>query len=70
MLILFLCAMKDNVNVLGSQFDRWNLIGLISVCIVVCLGILFCLQMCFKPKSKAEAMPEAHLVGESILEEA
>ena len=69
-LLSFLISMKKgDVDILGRKFENWNIIGLISVCILVCLVVAFCMQMCFKPKRKAEAVPVMDMVGQSILED-
>lgn len=66
-LLVLLALRKDNIDqqVLTS-FSQWNWISLMSVCVLICLIILFIFQMFFKAKTP-QIIPQSF--GGSILEE-
>ena len=70
MIVLLLAALKkQDVELVGDRFDKWNIVSLVSVCIILCLLIVFCFQMCFKVDLKARREPGKSLIGSSILDD-
>lgn len=67
MLILLMLGVGTSA-MMGQDFDKWNLISLFSVFIILCLAIVFCFQMWFKPRDNVHRLA-SNFAGESLLDD-